>query len=98
MRLLLHGLKKEQSVDPQLRKNNQIRMLEIGPGFGGSFEFYPKGVLLTTVEHNPWMAKNFAGLQDKYANITLERSIIADAQDMKELEDGMFDVVLGTQV
>lgn len=97
-RLLFHGLKKEQSVDPYLRENKQIKILEIGPGFGGSFEFYPKGVLLTTVENNPWMEKNFSSLQAQYPNITLEKSIICEAEDMKEIEDDTFDIVLGTQV
>jgi SAM-dependent methyltransferase len=97
-KLLFSGLKNETSLDPVLRARNQLKLLEIGPGFGGSFEFYPKGVLLTTVENNPWMESNFSKLQSEFPNIELEKSVICEAEDMSELADKSFDIVLGTQV
>lgn len=50
----------------------QFKVLEVGPGFGDNFKYYPKGTKLTTIEINDYMEKNRIKFQDNFPNITFE--------------------------
>lgn len=50
-RLHFESMKEHKSADPQLMKKGILRVLEIGPGPGFNFEFYPKNCQLTVVDH-----------------------------------------------
>ncbi len=46
------SMKSHKSTDPELRKKGVLQILEIGPGPGYNFEFYPPNSQLTAVEVN----------------------------------------------
>jgi len=96
--LLFEDLEKTRSADPVLREKGQIRMLEIGPGFGGNFKYYPQNTLLTTVEINNYLEENIDKIKELYPNVTVVKSIIGNAEDMKDVPDNSVDVVVGTLI
>lgn len=96
--LLFEDLAETKSSIPELRSLGAVRVLEIGPGFGGNFKFYPPNTQLTTIEINDYLEKNFGKLKDMYPNITLERSIIGNAENMTQVPDNSVDVVVGTLI
>jgi len=70
-------------------------IVEIGPGTGTNFQYYPRGVRWIGVEPNPFMLPNLrsAGIE---AGINVEvRQEYADAM---ELANGSADVVVSTAV
>nr|XP_053626495.1 putative methyltransferase-like protein 7A [Cherax quadricarinatus] len=60
----------EVSHDPQLRKENAIKILEIGVGTGVNFEFYPDGTRLVVVDPNPHFKAYYDNNRKKFPNIT----------------------------
>lgn len=96
--LLFADLVNEVSLDEESRKKGQLRVLEIGPGFGGNFKFYPPNTQLTTVEINNYLEQNIDKIKEQYPNVNLVRSIIGNAENMKEVPDNSIDVVVGTLI
>ncbi|XP_046656753.1 thiol S-methyltransferase METTL7B-like [Daphnia pulicaria] len=92
------SMKNQQSADPELRKKGVLRILEIGPGPGYNFEFYPANSQLTVAEVNPFFQKQFFAQQSQYPHIKMERFIVGFAEDMKDVEDNSVDIVVSTMV
>ena len=65
-------MKNHKSSDPELRKKGILRILEIGPGPGYNFEFYPPNSELTVVEVNPFFEDQFYKKQADHPHIKLE--------------------------
>lgn len=86
------------SADAKCRENKQIRILEIGPGFGGNFKFYPPNTQLTTIEINNYLEKNIDSINQQYPNVNLVKSVIGNAENMSQIPDNSIDVVVGTLV
>lgn len=78
--------------------SGEMKVLEIGPGTGGNFAFYPKLVNLTTLELNPLLKKHASAIRSMYPDINIESSIIGNAEDMSSIKDGSFDAVVGTHI
>lgn len=75
-----------------------LRILEIGIGTGANLQFYPKDTRLIAVDMNPSFEAYFHQNRKKYPQVTLERTVLAMAEDMKEVENESVDVVVSTYV
>ncbi|XP_057369893.1 N6-adenosine-methyltransferase TMT1A-like [Daphnia carinata] len=87
-----------KSTDVDQRKKSVLRVLEIGAGPGANFEFFPKNSKLTVVEPNAFFEPMFYENQHKYPDIKMEKFIVSNAEDMKEVEDNSIDIVVSTLV
>ena len=75
-----------------------IKALEVGPGAGTNFSFLPHGLHLTTLEQNPFFKKHFETVNAQHPNIFIDDMLIGDAENMVNIPDESFDVVIGTHI
>jgi hypothetical protein len=54
---------------------------------GANFEFFPKNSKLMVVEPNAFFEPLFFENEPKYPDIQMEKFIVSNAEDMKEVED-----------
>ncbi|KAK7076875.1 Methyltransferase domain [Halocaridina rubra] len=92
-RKLLEPMKAQKSLDPELLKENVIRILEVGAGVGTNFKFYPDGSRLVVVDPNPYFKKYFDENMSKF-KIKLEDVIIARGEDMDVVKTNSVDAVV----
>ncbi|XP_023242836.1 methyltransferase-like protein 7A, partial [Centruroides sculpturatus] len=92
------NLKSEVSNDPERSREGRLRILEIGPGGGRNFEYFPEKTSLICVEPNEFCRKFLENNITKYPNIHLEDFYHSGVEDMKEIKDESFDVVVGSCV
>ncbi|CAL1265622.1 unnamed protein product [Larinioides sclopetarius] len=78
------------------KKNTPLEILEIGIGGGANLQFYPENSNLTAVDMNPSFMTYFEEMRQKHPQINLKRAVITMAEDMHEIEDDSFDVVICT--
>lgn len=86
------------SHDPELRKDNAIKILEIGVGTGVNFSHYPSGSHLMVVEPNPHFVKYYNDNRKKFPNIRSEEILKTTGEKMDEVPDNSVDVVVMTLV
>jgi ubiquinone/menaquinone biosynthesis C-methylase UbiE len=91
-------IKNHKSADPELRKKGILRILEIGPGPGYNFEFYPSKSQLSVVEVNPFFEKQFFEKQADHPHIKMDRFIVGFAENMKDVPDNSVDIVVSSFV
>nr|XP_045589138.1 thiol S-methyltransferase METTL7B-like isoform X2 [Procambarus clarkii] len=65
------------SHDPELRKHNAIKILEIGVGTGTNFAYYPEGARLVVVDPNPHFKAYYDNNRKKFPNIHSEEIIVS---------------------
>ena len=70
-------------------------IVEIGPGTGTNFRYYPRGVRWIGVEPNPFMLPN---LRRKGIEAGINVDVRQEFADAMELADGSADVVVSTAV
>ncbi|EFX66427.1 hypothetical protein DAPPUDRAFT_64689, partial [Daphnia pulex] len=75
-----------------------LRILEIGPGPGYNFEFYPPNSQLTAVEVNRFFEEQFFEKQADHPHIKMDRFVVGFAEDMKDVPDNSVDIVVSTMV
>ncbi|XP_028302376.1 methyltransferase-like protein 7A [Gouania willdenowi] len=75
-----------------------LRLLEIGCGSGANFSFYPQGCTVTCADPNPHFDSYLRSSMDANTHLTYERFVVVSGEDMKEIQDGSVDVVVGTLV
>ncbi|KAK4006057.1 Methyltransferase 7B-like protein [Daphnia magna] len=92
------SMKDQISADPILRKKGALRILEIGPGPGFNFEFYPAKSELTVVEVNPFFEDQFFKKQAEHPHIKMDRFVVGFAENMKGVPDNSIDIVVSTMV
>ncbi|KAI9554761.1 hypothetical protein GHT06_020038 [Daphnia sinensis] len=92
------SMKNHVSADPALRKKGALRILEIGPGPGFNFEFFPPKSELTVVEVNPFFEEQFFEKQSEHPHIKMDRFVVGFAEDMKGVPDNSIDIVVSTMV
>lgn len=88
---LFSDIKEEQD-----KQGRPLKILEIGPGTGSSFAYYPEGSKLTTLELNPKLGQDLMNMREKYANISLETNLIGNIENAKDIiAEESFDIVVG---
>ncbi|EFX73758.1 hypothetical protein DAPPUDRAFT_109556 [Daphnia pulex] len=92
------SMQRQKSADVDLRKKSVLRILEIGAGPGANFEFFPKNSKLMVVEPNAFFEPLFFENENKYPDIQMDKFIVSNAEDMKEVEDNSVDIVVSTLV
>ena len=96
-RQLFASLGEEQNR-AKLRGHN-LKILEIGPGTGGSFPYYPNGSVVTTLELNAYLEKQQDHVVKKYPNLTIDKMLTGNIEDVKNIiDDNSFDIVIATHV
>lgn len=93
-----NSMKYHKSANADLRNRGLLRILEIGAGSGGNFEFFPPNSRLSVVEPNAFFEPMFYERQSKYPSLKMERFVLGKAEDMKDIEDGSMDIVVSTLV
>lgn len=93
-------------VDKRLKKKlfeslsnnyqNGMRVLEIGAGFGSNFSFYPQDFAFRTLDRNPQLNSFQSSIQQRYPNIRMEDSIVGNAENMSQIKDETFDILIAT--
>ncbi|CAL4067237.1 unnamed protein product [Meganyctiphanes norvegica] len=86
------------SNNPELRKENAIKILEIGVGTGTNFAHYPQNCRLVVVDPNPHFASYYNDNRTKFGNIHSEEIIVCGGEDMDMVESNSIDVVVMTLV
>lgn len=86
------------SHDPELRKTNGIKILEVGVGTGVNFSFYPDGCHLIVVDPNPHFAKYYDENRSKFPNINSQEILVTTGEEMTGVADNSVDVVVMTTV
>ncbi|XP_069156275.1 thiol S-methyltransferase TMT1A-like isoform X1 [Procambarus clarkii] len=86
------------SHDPELRKQNAIKILEIGVGTGVNLAHYPDGSRLVVVDPNPYFKSYFDANRKKFPNIYSDEIIVASGDNMEMIGDNSVDVVVMTLV
>ena len=79
-------------------KIQDMKLMEIGPGYGENFGYYPKNTNLTTLELNPVLKSIANQLEAKYPNVKIVDSVIGNAESMVNVRDSSLDIVVGTQI
>ena len=96
-RQLFASLEEEQSRAKS--RGSNLKILEIGPGTGGGFLYYPKGSVVTTLELNAHLQKQQDQVAKKYPNLTIDKMLTGNIEDVKNIiDDNSFDVVIATHV
>lgn len=86
------------SQDPTLRKENAIKILEIGVGTGTNFAYYPENSRLVVVDPNPHFKSYYNDNRSKFSNIHSEEIIVCGGEDMDMVESNSIDVAVMTLV
>ena len=87
-----------KSNDNDRLAEGTVRLLEIGTGPGANFRYFPKNVKVIATDPNPFFKDAFDSHKKEYPDIAVEKTIIAKAEDLSEVEDNSVDVVLSTLV
>lgn len=72
--------------------------MEIGPGTGVNFEYYPRGSEVTCVEPNEYFQTYVQSHSEQFQHVTVKAFIIEAGEDMKSVGTGSMDVVIATHV
>lgn len=95
---LLSEVKLIKSKDPLLLKEGKVRILEIGPGGGKNFKYYPDNTSLICVDPNDSFQKYYEENKKKFPNVKTELFVISEAENLKEVKSDSVDAVVATHV
>ncbi|KAG8225136.1 hypothetical protein J437_LFUL006160 [Ladona fulva] len=93
-RKLFSSLQDMLSGDKKLKNEGRIRILEIGIGTGTNFKYYPKGCQLIPLDSNEEVKTKLIENCKNYPHIELKNLIVAEAENMEEIEDNSVDAVV----
>ena len=95
---LFENIRSIKSSDESLRKENAIRILEIGTGEGANLQFYPKCKFIS-VDCNKSFKNILKENKKQFPNVTIERIIAAKGENINEyIAEASVDVVVITHV
>ncbi|CAL1265621.1 unnamed protein product [Larinioides sclopetarius] len=80
------------------KRNTPLEILEIGVGGGPNLPYYPENSNLTVLDMNESSIEYFKENLKKHTKVIHKRTVIAMAEDMHELDNDSFDVVVCTYV
>uniref|UniRef100_A0A8V5GRY4 Uncharacterized protein n=1 Tax=Melopsittacus undulatus TaxID=13146 RepID=A0A8V5GRY4_MELUD len=84
---------------PDFRSGSgDLKLLEIGTGFGANFQFYPPGCKVTCTDVNPSFQQNLLRSMAKNQHISYERFLLAPGEDLHQVPSGSMDAVVCTLV
>jgi SAM-dependent methyltransferase len=89
---LVDSIRQTRSEDKQI-----IKILEVGPGTGYNFRFYPPGVHVTTIDPSKILGKAASEAAEKHPDVTFHH-VTGDACNMRMFKDESFDFVVATHV
>ncbi|XP_030898629.2 thiol S-methyltransferase TMT1A isoform X2 [Melopsittacus undulatus] len=70
---------------PDFRSGSgDLKLLEIGTGFGANFQFYPPGCKVTCTDVNPSFQQNLLRSMAKNQHISYERFLLAPGEDLHQ--------------
>ncbi|XP_050026907.2 thiol S-methyltransferase TMT1A-like [Dermacentor andersoni] len=95
---VLTALNGIESHDPELRSEGAIRVLEIGAGIGANFNFIRRKMKYWNIDPNEDLQSGFLEALRKNPQVEMERCVVGYGENMKEVPDNHFDVVLTTHV
>ncbi|XP_037579802.1 thiol S-methyltransferase METTL7B-like [Dermacentor silvarum] len=97
-RAALKPLESLKSRDPALREEDALRVLEIGAGSGANFEHVTRKIKYTNVDPNPEFGEVFLKELNNHPQVELERWVQCPGENMDDLKNEQFDVVLFTYI
>uniref|UniRef100_A0A023FVS4 Putative conserved protein with signal anchor n=1 Tax=Amblyomma parvum TaxID=251391 RepID=A0A023FVS4_AMBPA len=87
-----------ESRDPELRADGAVRVLEVGAGFGANFTVMRRKVKYWNVDPNTEFQSAFLDTLKNYPKVEMERWVPGYGEDMHQVPDDHFDVVLITHL
>ncbi|NXH09933.1 MET7A protein, partial [Bucco capensis] len=80
------------------RASGELKLLEIGTGFGANFQFYPAGCKVTCTDINPNFQQGLQKNMNKNQHLHYEHFLVAAGEDLHQVPSGSVDVVVCTLV
>ncbi|GBL74029.1 Methyltransferase-like protein 7B [Araneus ventricosus] len=78
--------------------NTPLEILEIGIGEGSNLPYYPDNSNLTVLDMNESFIEYLEKNRKKFPQVSYKKTVIGMAEDMHQLDDDSFDVVVCTYV
>ncbi|KFQ18002.1 Methyltransferase-like 7A, partial [Merops nubicus] len=78
--------------------SGELKLLEIGTGFGANFQFYPPGCKVTCTDINPNFQQGLSKNMNKNQHVHYERFLVAAGEDLHQVPSGSVDAVVCTLV
>jgi SAM-dependent methyltransferase len=89
---LAHESRKKQST------GSALKVLEIGPGTGSNFCFFPPGLRLTTLDLNRKLKDMVDTVKANHPHIKIDDMLVGNAENMSDIPDNSFDAVIGIHI
>lgn len=86
------------SHDPTLRREDSIRVLEVGVGMGRNLAHITRNIRYVAVDPDASMKANFVRHQGQYSHIQLEEWLLTTGDDMPQVRDNSVDAVIATHL
>ncbi|KAK8771499.1 hypothetical protein V5799_025257 [Amblyomma americanum] len=91
---MMAALDDVESHDTKLRSQGAVRVLEIGAGLGVNFPFVRRKIEYWNIDPNAQFHSGLLEAIKRNPKVQLERNIVGYGEDMHQIPDGHFDVVL----
>ncbi|NXS62175.1 MET7A protein, partial [Brachypteracias leptosomus] len=78
--------------------SGELKLLEIGTGFGTNFQFYPSGCKVTCSDINPNFQQGLVKNMNENQHIHYESFLVAAGEDLHQVPSGSMDAVVSTLV
>ncbi|XP_035682881.1 methyltransferase-like protein 7A [Branchiostoma floridae] len=75
-----------------------LQVLEIGPGKGTNFEYFPPRTSVIAVDPNPYFKLDLEESSKRYPDVKVTKFVVAGAEDMADVAEGSVDAVVCTLV
>lgn len=93
----IHDLTNKRGKRHASDGSDSIRILEVGPGTGHNFRYYPSGVQVTTIDPSQLLGVRATEAAKRRSDVVFHH-VTGDACNMTMFEDESFDFVVATNV
>ncbi|KAL1473719.1 hypothetical protein MTO96_021832 [Rhipicephalus appendiculatus] len=97
-REILYELNDLVSHDPELRREDAIRVLEVNVGSGRNFDHIFRKIRYVAVDRTSTARSMFLRHQSQYEHIVLEQWLLTSGEDLAQVPDNHVDAVIATHV